>query len=263
MIRKDFLLKLLVYSLLLFTNCIKEKSGEKAEKDKEIPIDINTEVRTKAGLGNNFEYKVFYQELNQSSTRRGLVILAVGDGGSHNDVTLNVQCEALAQKGFVALTTTYRSNSFSGQDAYKKWMAQFKADIEQIIKQETESFNITRDKVVIGGLSRGGNLLLGSILPLGQMDDIPPITGIKGVILECAGGDQWKGSAILFPVLFMSNVTDSNVGTDAEAFKNGLQSNTNPNVKDKSKTLIIPGQGHCTGSAQYKDFIVKHIDSWF
>lgn len=134
---------------------------------------------------------------------------------------------------------------------------------EQIISKETAAYGIDRSKVVIGGLSRGGNLTLGLVLPAQMDSDHPPIAGIKGVILECAGGDNWKGSAILFPVLFMSNATDKQVGTNADAFKTGLQSNGNLGVKDKSQLLIIPGEGHCAGSGQYKDFIIQYIDSWF
>jgi hypothetical protein len=251
MARKVFSLLFLLGLFLFVTNC-------SDNDDNQPDVPANSEVKTRGGIGHDFNYKIYYQESTQANARRGLIILAVGDGGNKDDATLNEQCNALAKKGFVAITTTYRPSP----GTYINWMASFKENIEQVIQQETEAFNIPRNKVVIGGLSRGGNLTLGSVLP-GQMGDIPPIAGIKGVILECAGGDEWKGSAILFPVLFMSNATDNAVGTNAEGFKAGLQNNGNTDVKAKSKTLVIPGEGHCSGSAQYKDFIINNIDSWF
>ena len=248
----------LVFSTLIWcslTGCSKKKGNTSSENNTK----TTAQVKSKIGTGNSFNYKVFYQDANTPQTRKGLIILAVGDGGNENNGTLNAQCDALAQKGYVAITTTYRPMPAT----YVQWYINFKQDIEQIIGKETAAYGIARNKVVIGGLSRGGNLTLGLVLPA-QMDaDHPPITGIKGVILECAGGDNWKGTAILFPVLFMSNATDKQVGTNADAFKTGLQSNGNLGVKDKSQLLVIPGEGHCTGSSQYKDFITQHIDSWF
>lgn len=167
---------LLCLAITMF-NCSKSKdNGSPSEKE------TSANVKTKLGTGNNFQYKIFYQEANTPQTRRGIIILAVGDGGDMNNSTLNAQCDALAKKGFVAITTTYRSQN--GQQ-YTQWQTSFKQDIEQVIAKETESFNISRDKVVIGGLSRGGNLMLGFVLP-GQ--GVEPITGIKGLILECATG---------------------------------------------------------------------------
>lgn len=220
------------------------------------PIDPNIEVETRTSNGTGFEYKVFYQEEITPQTRRGIVILAVGDGGNINDGTLNSQCDALARKGFVAITTTYRINS----DYY----AGFKEDMEEIIANETVAFGIPKSKVVLGGLSRGGNRLHGAVLPENPEYNSYPIEGIKGVILECAGGDYWKGRGILYPVLFMNNKIDNTVQTpDADEFVNGLQENINPGVKDKSHCLIVPGSGHCTNSGQYRNFILQHIDSWF
>lgn len=249
---KTYSLLFLIGFLFLLINC----SGDDNHPEPEIPA--NTSIEIKLGTTNGAAYKVFYQNSNQINSRKGIIILAVGDGGNENDATLNTQCNALAQKGYVALTTTYRPFSTN----YTDWMVSFKEDIEKIIGQETLAFSITRNKVVIGGLSRGGNLTFGLVTP-GQMGTVPPIAGIKGVILECAGGDWWKGSAILFPTLLMSNATDAAVGADAQAFKNGLETNSNPDVKNKSNVLIIPGEGHCTNSNQYKDFIVNNIDSWF
>ena len=231
-------------------SCSKNESTTEPE-----PVDPNIEIQSATKTGTGFSYKVFFQEEISNKTRRGIIILAVGDGGNINDVTLNDQCDAMARKGFVAITTTYRTNS----DYY----AGFKEDMEQIINKETMAFDIARNKVVLGGLSRGGNRLHGSVLP-GQMNNVPPIKGIKGLILECAGGDEWKGSALLFPVLFMNNKVDAQVQTtDAETFKNGLQNNSNPGVKDLSHCLIVAGSGHCSQVATYKDFILEHIDSWF
>lgn len=235
--------------LFLLSNCSSDDNNE-----PEMPV--NSDVKTKAGTTNGAAYKVFYQETSQPSTRRGLIILAVGDGGNENDATLNAQCAALADKGYVAITTTYRTNS--------EYYAGFKEDMEQLITKETAAFGIARNKVVLGGLSRGGNRLHGAVLPANPQNNSYPIEGIKGVILECAGGDYWKGRGILYPVLFMNNKVDDAVQTpDAETFVNGLQENVNPDVKDKSKTLIVPGSGHCTNANQYKDFIVNNIDSWF
>lgn len=206
--------------------------------------------------GNGFNYKVFYQEEETSQTRRGIIILAVGDGGNIHDTTLNAQCDALARKGFVAITTTYRTNS--------EYYAGFKEDMELIITNETVAFGIAKSQVVLGGLSRGGNRLHGAVLPENPEYNSYPIEGIKGVILECAGGDYWKGRGILYPVLFMNNKVDNMVQTpDADEFTNGLQENINPGVKDKSHCLIIPGSGHCTDSGTYRDFILQRIDSWF
>ncbi len=247
-----FNLVLIIGFLFLLINCKKDNNK----------IDTHSlasnEIKIKYGNANSAIYKVYYPESNQIENRKGMIILAVGDGGNENDVTLNDQCKALAQKGYVAITTTYRPFSTT----YVDWMVSFKEDMDKIIAQETIAFNITHDKVVIGGLSRGGNLTLGLVTP-GQMGNELPIAGIKGVILECAGGDWWKGSAILFPTLLMSNATDTAVGTVVEEFINGLESNSNPDVKNKSKVLSIPGEGHCTSINQYKDFIVNNIDSWY
>lgn len=259
MVYKYFTCFLLASALLLSSGCTKADKNVSPNNNPPVTTDPpKTELKTRIGKG-NADYKVYYQETNKVIDKKGLIILAVGDGATHENTTLNAQCEALAKKGFVAVTAGYRP---SPNTTYEAWIVQFKKDIELIIKQEGSALSISRDKVVIGGLSRGGNLTFGLILP-GQMGSEPPIAGIKGAILECAGGDKWKGSAILFPVLYMSNETDNSVGADASAFVSGWAENTNPRVKAASKSLIIPGEGHCSRSGEYLDFIIKNIDSWY
>lgn len=249
--KKALLSTLLIVGVGFLISCKK-----KDKKEEDTPNVPNVEVTTTVVNSNGFSYKKFYQSTVSATTRRGIIILAVGDGGGINDGTLNEQCDALARKGFVAITTTYRGMP----NVFADWYVTFKEDMEQIITNETAVFNITRDKVVLGGLSRGGNLLFSAVLP-GQ--PVAPFEGIKGVILECAGGDNWKGTAILLPVLYMSNATDAAVGADGNAFQTGLQSNNNPNVSSKSHCHIVSGEGHCTNATEYKTFIVQHIDSWF
>lgn len=251
-------MKNVIVSALLVTGSIFLMSCKKKEEKKDDPNTNlpNVEVSTTVVNSNGFSYKKFYQPSASDATRRGLIILAVGDGGGINDPSLNDQCDALAKKGFVAITTTYRPMP----NLYADWYALFKEDMERIITDETATFSITRDKVVLGGLSRGGNLLFSCVLP-GQ--PVTPIEGIKGVILECAGGDNWKGSAIFHRVLYMSNISDPGMTNDASAFQAGLQNNLNPGVKDNSYCLIIPSEGHCTNLSEYKTFIIQNIDSWF
>lgn len=251
-----YLLSFFVIYGFIFICCESDEHITTQKDDIDIP---NITITNKIANENGFNYKIFYQEKESPNTRRGLIILAVGDGSDINDFTLNNQCEALAKKGFVAITTTYRPIPSS----YQQWYVNFKEDISKIISKQTTDFKIDKNKVILGGISRGGNLLLGTILP-GQMGaNNEPFNGIKGVILECAGGDDWKGSAILFPVLFMSNETDNAVGTEANGFKNGLQRNNNPNVKKNSYCMIISGEGHCTNPERYIDFILENIDRWF
>lgn len=249
---RALMISMLIFGVAFTVGCSSDDNNSSSNN----PIDPNVEVITATKDGNGFNYKVFYQEEVSAQTRRGIIILAVGDGGTANDGTLNAQCDALARKGYVAITTTYRTNS----DYY----AGFKADMELIIANETATFDIAKSKVVLGGLSRGGNRLHGAVLPENPEYNSYPIEGIKGVILECAGGDYWKGRGILYPVLFMNNKIDNTVQTpDADEFVNGLQENINPGVKDKSHCLIVSGSGHCTNSGQYRNFILQHIDSWF
>ncbi|HMI07538.1 MAG TPA: hypothetical protein VK528_08340 [Flavobacterium sp.] len=205
----------------------------------------------------NFKYKQFFQETESESTRKGIVILAHGDDADENDYTLNDQCVALAQQGYVAITTSYEpiSGTVENQNAT------FKSNIEEVIAGATADFDIPRSKVIIGGLSRGGNSTFALVLP--AQAGITPITGNKGVILQCSGGDEWKGSAILFPTAYMSNKTDDVMGVpDTNVFKNGLAANANPGVASMSECLIIDGVGHCGAANYYKPFIVQKVMQW-
>lgn len=206
---------------------------------------------------NNFSYKQFFQQTANDTTRKGIVILAHGDGADANDFTLNDQCKALAQQGYVAITTSYTPISGTPENQNMT----FKSDIEAVITKVTVDFGITRNKVIIGGLSRGGNSTFALVLP-GQAG-ITPIAGIKGVILECSGGDEWKGSAILFQVAYMSNKNDNVMGVpDTNVFKNGLQNNINTGVSANSECLIVDGTGHCADAQLYKPFIVQKVKQW-
>jgi hypothetical protein len=246
------ILSTLLLTIFFLNSCGKKNDPASTPEPTGLPVEFRQENTAYA------PYKVYLQEQATATNRKGIIILAHGDGGTIHDATLNGQSQSLAEKGYIAITTTYRP--IPGN--YVQWMVQFKQDMEALITKVTAQYGIPRNKVVIGGLSRGGNLVQGLVLP-GQMGAEAPITGIKGVILECAGGDQWKGSAILFPVLYMSNATDPSVGTDAEKFKIGLQTNNNTNVKALSKCLIIPGNGHCTNAGEYKGFILNNIDTLF
>ena len=201
----------------------------------------------------NFKYKVFYQEDLSSSTAKGLVVLAVGDGGTENDGLLNDQCTALAKEGFVAITTTYRPLEQG---------ALFRADMMAVITKADNDYGLPFNKTIIGGQSRGGNMVMALILP-GQFNYIPPFSGIKGALLQCAGGDSWKGSAVLFPVAWMSNKIDNTMGVaDANEFKNGLQNNANTNVKTLSECLIYNSSGHCGDTSGNKKIMVAKAKQW-
>jgi hypothetical protein len=209
----------------------------------------------------NFKYKVFYQEIQNATNRKGLIILAVGDGGNENDGTLNEQCAALAQEGYVAVTTTYRS-----LDTGLTWDqqgAQFKQDIQYVASLNQYEFaGIYQSNTIFGGLSRGGNMVMALILP-GQFANTTPFSGIKGALLQCSGGDNWKGSAVIFPVAYMSNKVDNVMGVaNANDFKTGLASNPNPNVTSQSECLIYNSSGHCADISGNKAFIVKKVKEW-
>lgn len=209
----------------------------------------------------NFKYKVFYQETQNATNRKGLIVLAVGDGGTENDGTLNEQCTALAQEGYVAVTTTYRS-----LDAGLTWDqqgTQFKHDIQYVASLNQYEFSgIYQSNTILGGLSRGGNMVMALILP-GQFANTTPLSGIKGALLQCSGGDNWKGSAVIFPVAWMSNKVDNVMGVvDANDFKNGLQNNPNSTVKTASECLIYNSTGHCGDTSGNKAFIVKKVKEW-
>lgn len=204
-----------------------------------------------------FNYKQFYQAEATVATRKGIVILAHGDESDENDFTLNDQCTALAQQGYVAVTTSY---NIAENSTLEQTNLLFKNQMNEVIADITEVFDIPRNKVIIGGLSRGGNNNFALVLP-GQAG-ISPIAGIKGVILECSGGDTWKGSAILFPVAYMSTLNDDVMGSNANEFKTGLTQNNNAGVSSASECLIIPGTGHCTDAGQYKAFVVTKVKQW-
>ncbi len=211
--------------------------------------------------GNGLQYKVYLQEAATATNRKGIILLAHGDAGSINDGTLNEQCNALSKEGYVAATITYRSLDYPVE--WNTAISNFKADFENYIQTITTKYNIVRSRVVVGGSSRGSNELF-YVLIAGQGNGNSLITGIKGAILECSGGDNWKGSAITVPVAFMGNQIDN--GQDnavAAEFCAGLQNNTNSNVKNNSECLIIPGTGHCSDpNNQYTPFIVKKVKQW-
>lgn len=223
------------------------------------PISPTATVTSKTVIATGFNYKEFYQETANSSTRKGLIILAVGDGSTENDGTLNEQCTALAKEGYVAITTSYRSLN----GTWDQQGASFKADIENVITNAGTWYNIPRNKTILGGLSRGGNMTIALILPNGQFVGTTSFTGIKAAVFQCSGGDNWKGSAVLFPVAWMSNKTDNTMGVvNANDFKTGLTVNANPNVSTQSECLIYNSTGHCSDISGNKNFIVRKVKEW-
>jgi len=230
-----------------------------SDDDNETPADPNANVPVSSATmqASAFRYKQFYQEEASPNTRKGIVILAHGDGADENDSTLNDQCIALAQYGYVAVTTSYNILPNSNQEQAN---LRFKTQMNEVIADLTDAFNIPRSKVIIGGLSRGGNNSFALVLPV--QAGITPIDGIKGVILECSGGDNWKGSAILYPVAYMSTLNDNEMNSNAEEFKAGLAENNNAGVAEASECLIIPGTGHCTDTGKYKAFVIKKVTEW-
>jgi len=247
--KKLLILPAFLLSFLIFS-C---SDDDKAPTEPYSDIPVVSETKT----GNGFYYKEIFQEIASTETRKGIVILAHGDGADENDGLLNDQCTALAQNGYVAITTSYATRA----DANLAEINQlFQQNIEQVILHSTTDYEIPRNKVIIGGASRGGNNAFALVLP-GQMG-INPTAGIKGVILECSGGDTWKGSAVLYPTAYMSNLNDNVMGSNANDFKNGLQNNNNPGVKTTSECLIIGGTGHCGDASKYKAFIVKKVKEW-
>ena len=251
--KKSILLLVIIFS---FFSCSK---NEETANGTPAPPAITNKVVTAGNY--NFKYKVFYQEIQNATNRKGLIILAVGDGGNENDGTLNEQCAALAQEGYVAVTTTYRS-----LDTGLTWDqqgAQFKQDMLFVASNtQIEYTGINQSNTILGGLSRGGNMTMALLLP-NQFAGTTPFTGIKGALLQCAGGDTWKGSAILFPVAYMSNKVDNVMGVaNANDFKTGLASNPNPNVTSQSECLIYNSSGHCADISGNKAFIIKKVKEW-
>jgi len=228
--------------------------------DSQSPVDNDPTptVNQMATSNRGFDYKIYYQETASPQTRKGLVILAHGDNSDASDGTINSQCEALAKKGYVAITTSYQIPT----GTYEEINSRFKADIESVITAAGNQYEIPRNKTIIGGSSRGGNNTFPLILP-GQAGVGNPITDIRGAILQCSGGDEWKGSALLVPVAYMANRVDPTMDVqDANEFKNGLNNNANGNVAEQSECLIINSSGHCTGAGQYKSFIVTKVMEW-
>jgi hypothetical protein len=254
---KTFNIAVLALSIMTLTvSCSKEN-------DTSMPLpSTNTIINTVLTEPNfNFKYKVFYKKELSSSTVKGLVVLAVGDGGTENDTTLNDQCTALANEGYVAITTTYRPLDGVGQ-TWEVQGALFRADMMAVITKADDDYGIPFSKTIVGGLSRGGNMTMSLILP-GQYTYIAPFSGIKGALLQCSGGDAWKGSAVLFPVAWMSNKVDNVMGViNANDFKNGLQNNTNLTVKTQSECLIYNSDGHCGDSSGNKNFMVSKVKQW-
>ncbi len=257
---KYFLTKL--FSVLMVVTLFSCSKNDEEQPVTPTPAPTVAVANKVVPAGNyNYKYKVFYQETQNATNRKGLIILAVGDGGTENDATLNDQCTALAQEGYIAVTTTYRN-----LDAGLTWEqqgAQFKQDIQYVASLNQYEFSgIYQSNTILGGLSRGGNMTMALILP-GQFAGTAPFAGIKGAILQCAGGDNWKGSAVLFPVAYMSNKVDNVMGVaDANDFKNGLQNNANNTVKTQSECLIYNSTGHCSDISGNKAFIVKKVKEW-
>lgn len=241
-------------AIMIFFSC------SKSDDDSGTPDNPNVEIKSSVVNLPNFNYKQFYQENPGSANRKGLIILAHGDGANENDGALNDQCTALAQQGYVAITTSYRS--LDGL-VWNDQGISFKADIESVILDAGTRFAIPRNKTILGGLSRGGSITLALVLPNGQFGTTTPFDGIKGAVLQCSGGDEWKGSAVLFPVAWMSNKIDDTMGVvDGNNFKNGLQSNLNPNVSTQSECLIYNNTGHCSNMSDNKAFIVRKVKEW-
>jgi dienelactone hydrolase len=244
-----------ISAIIIFASC------SKSDDSPAPPNTSNVAVVNKTTALANFSYKTFYQEAANASTRKGIVIIAHGDGGNSDDSTINDQCTALAQNGYVAVTTSYRSPSSA---VYATNVNNFKADIESVINKVTVDYSIPVNKTIVGGLSRGGDLMFPMFLPAANAAAaIQPTTlDLKGVILECSGGDNYKGSVILKQVAYMANKNDDVFSTDATTFQTGLASNGNNTVKTLSECLIINSTGHCTNADQYKPFIVKKVKEW-
>lgn len=249
---KNSILTILLATVLF--SC--SKHDDPAPMPMPIPAVAVASRTVTSGLG--FNYKEFYQATATVNTRKGLIILAHGDGGTENDPTLNEQCTSLAQQGYVAVTTSYRPLG-----AWESSGTSFKADIENVITNVGTLYMIPRNKTVLGGSSRGGNMTLALILPNGQFAGTTPFAGIKGAFLQCSGGDNWKGSAVLFPVAWMSNATDPTMGVvNGNDFKTGLTNNANPNVSSQSECLIYNSNGHCSDVSGNNAFMVRKVKEW-
>jgi esterase/lipase len=248
-------LKFLILLMLVFAiSCSKDEDALSNNPVVETPPATIFKVTDLAP----FSYKTYYQEFANATNRKGAVILAHGDGGSENDGTLNEQCKALAEAGYVGVTTSYRAPTFSGGSIDND---RFKEDIENVINKIKIDYTIPINKIIVGGLSRGGNLAFNMFLPT-TIYGSPTNLDVKGIVLECSGGEYYKGSAIKKQVAYMSNKIDNDVDGDAIAFQTGLTVNVNNNVKTLSECLIINSTGHCTNADQYKPFILRKVKEW-
>jgi dienelactone hydrolase len=247
-------------SLLFISAVISFVSCSKSDDSPAPPNTSNVAVVSKTTALANFSYKTFYQETANASTRKGIVIIAHGDGGNSDDGTINDQCKELAQNGYVAVTTSYRTPN----QGYTIDVNNFKADMESVVNKVTVDYNIPVNKTIVGGSSRGGDLLFPMFLPAANAAAAiqPTALDLKGIILECSGGDNYKGTAILKQVAYMANKNDNVFGTDATTFQAGLSNNANNTVKTLSECLIINSTGHCTNADQYKPFIVRKVKEW-
>ncbi len=244
-----------VLLILIQISCSKDN----ASNNEPIPevLVINS---TKTALL-DFKYKIFYQEATTTTNRKGLVILAHGDGGTENDALLNDQCADLARLGYVAITTSYKLPG----TGYVANVNAFKNCMEEVIKKNNTDFAIPANNTIVGGLSLGGNLAYFMFLPAAN-DASPSTINLKGAALMCAGADSYRGSAILKPAIMMSNKIDSQVGiTNAYDFKTALLTNPNPNVSTLSDCLIFDNNNvnaHCTNASEYKAFLIKKVKEW-
>jgi dienelactone hydrolase len=247
-------------SFLFISSVISFVSCSKSDDSPAPPNTSNIAVVSKTTALVGFSYKTFYQEVANATNRKGIVIIAHGDGGNSDDGTINDQCNELAQNGYVAVTTSYRAPSAA---VYATNVNNFKADMESVINKVTVDYNIPINKTIIGGLSRGGDLTFPMFLPANADNSITPTTlNVKGVILQCSGGDEYKGRVFKKQVAFMANKNDNVFNTDATTFQTGLSNNSNNTVKTLSECLIIQSTGHCTDVDKYKPFVLKKVKEW-
>lgn len=226
----------------------------------QIPLEIAPTVINKTSDARGFKYKTYYQETANANNRKGIIILAHGDGGNENDATLNDQCNDLAKLGYVAVTSSYRAST-----TYSESVNFFKVNMESIITALSLNYTIPENKTILGGLSKGGNLAYFMFLPAANGFS-PTTKNLKGAALMCAGADTYRGTSILKPVIVMCNKIDSEVGiTNAYDFKTALQNNTNANVKTLSECLIFDNNNvdaHCSNTNEYKAFLIKKVQEW-
>jgi hypothetical protein len=246
--------------LILIVICIFScsKDDDNKQPSPETPIATISKI---SDIG-DFNFKTYYQEVANANNRKGIIILAHGDGGSENDAVLNDQCKSLAEQGYVAATTSYRNPN---QALYTTNVNNFKADIESVINKLAIDYSIPINKVIVGGSSRGGDLLFPMFLPTNTILGVqisPTTLDVKGAILQCSGGDEYKGRFIKKQVAYMANKNDNVFQTDATFFQTGLTNNPDNVVKTLSECLIVNSTGHCTNPELYKPFIIKKVKEW-